>query len=173
MFFYSPKTKFLCRSCRSIQELSTARNLAHTMSRQIRPLSRNTDSDIEIVEDSEPERVQLRHKSANDAGLLQSISTSGMHQRTLNNVGLHTTATVIEISGVCKSLISVWTTWRYLDSESSNSSCGKNTIIYGVASGAVNVNPGVLCRRLWLDDLSYITISQGPPTRIIKIHYQY
>jgi len=61
----------------------------------MRPLSRNSDSDVEVVEDSEPERVQLRNKSASVAG------PASRNHRRLHNAGLHTTAAVIEISGVC------------------------------------------------------------------------
>jgi hypothetical protein len=71
----------------------------------MRRLSRKLDSDMEVVEDSEPERVELRNrspKSSSDAGVLQrNAPASGTHQRRLKNAGLHTTATVIEISGVC------------------------------------------------------------------------
>lgn len=75
----------------------------------MRPLSMNTDSDVEVVEDSEPERVQLRNKSASDAG------PASRNHRRLHNAGLHTGAAVIEISGVCvcvKELNHVWTHMR-------------------------------------------------------------
>jgi hypothetical protein len=54
---------------------------------------------MEIVEDSEPERVHLRNQSRetkNDAGQLGRTAT-GIHK--LHSAPFHTTATVIEISG--------------------------------------------------------------------------
>lgn len=96
MCFCSSKSLFLF----SIQTLSTPRQF-HIL-RQMPTFSRDPDSDMEIVEDSEPERVRIRsqgRKSASNAREPQiNISASRMHQ--CSNIDSHTTATVIEISGM-------------------------------------------------------------------------
>lgn len=67
------------------------------MSMQTRPLSRNPGSDVEVVEDSEPERILFRRELAGATGLLKRHGPASEISR-LN--GWQTTSTVIEISGV-------------------------------------------------------------------------